>query len=288
MFLKMNKTTRASLFRDRLHTALQMAGMTQSALARATGVDRSTLSQLLSDDGPRLPNAHIVGACATELGVSSDWLLGLSDRPENANDLLAGAMAMTDAPRALIDEQIFAWHREAAGYKVRHVPATLPDILKTREFLNWEYQPHLGRTAEQAINASTDRLTWMRGSPSDYEIAMPRHEVVCLADGSGYYQGLAPQIRQAQLTNMAALLDQFYPRLRVTLFDAQQVYSAPITVFGPLLAVVYIGQTYLAFRDTDRVQSFTRHFDHLVREAVLGERDSAHFIRARAALITDQ
>ena len=25
-------------------------------------------------------------------------------------------------PRALIDAQIFAWHQEAAGYKIRHVP----------------------------------------------------------------------------------------------------------------------------------------------------------------------
>lgn len=282
MVIKVSKSTRAALFRDRLRHAMARRNISQSALARATGVDRSTLSQLLSDDGPRLPNAHIVGACASHLGVSADWFLGLSDRPESARDLLAGAMAMTDAPRALVDEQIFAWHKEAAGYKIRHVPATLPDILKTRDLLTWEFQPHLGRTAEQAINASEDRLTWMRGSPSDYEIAMPRHELTSLAEGNGYYQGLDKDLRLAQLHHMANLLEQFYPRMRLTLFDAQRVYSAPITVFGPLLAAVYIGQTYLTFRDTDRVQSFTRHFDNLVREAVVGERDSARFIRDQA------
>ena len=279
MEIKINKSARASLFRERLRKAMSQRGQTQSGLARATGVDRSTISQLLTNDGPRLPNGHVVGACASALAVSSDWLLGLSARPESAVDLLAEAVEMTDAPRALVDEQIFAWHREAAGYKIRYVPASLPDTLKTNAFLQWEYEPHLGRTVEQAINAATDRLNWIRNAPSDFEIAMPRHELTSLAEGSGYYNGLAPDLRRAQLNHMAGLLAQLYPRMRVTLFDARQVYSAPITVFGPLLAVVYIGQTYMTFRDSARVASFTRHFDHLVREAVVTERDTTTVLR---------
>ncbi|WP_425471696.1 hypothetical protein [Rubellimicrobium rubrum] len=64
-------------------------------------------------------------------------------------------MTITEAPRALVDEQIFAWHREAAGYKIRHVPAALPNI---PDMLRWESEPFLGRTTEQAIGASQDRL----------------------------------------------------------------------------------------------------------------------------------
>jgi hypothetical protein len=50
----------------------------------AIGVDRSTVSQLLSAEGARLPNAQVVAECAAALGVTADWLLGLSDRPEQA------------------------------------------------------------------------------------------------------------------------------------------------------------------------------------------------------------
>ena len=99
-----DKRTRARLFRDRLTQAMGDAGTTQSALARTTGIDRSTVSQLLKDDGARLPNAQVVGACAQALGISSDWLLGLSDRPESASDLLANSLTLTEAPRALVDE----------------------------------------------------------------------------------------------------------------------------------------------------------------------------------------
>ncbi len=268
----MNKLQRADLFRTRLLIAIRRVGTNQSELARRTGIDRSTISQLLRDDAARLPNAHVVGACASALGVSADWLLGLSEHPENATDLLANALTLTNAPRALVDQQIFDWHREAEGYKIRYVPASLPDMLKTNEVLTWEYGPHLGRTASQAITASANRLAWMRQSASDYEIAMPLYEVQSFVDGTGYYANLALDARKQQIDHWLDLTKSLYPRMRVYLFDARQVYSAPITVFGPLLAVIYIGSNYLAFRDTQRVRAFADHFDNLVRQAQITAR----------------
>ena len=283
MPIRMEKRKRAALFRARLAQALRQAGSNQSRLAREAEVDRSTISQLLAGSGARLPNAQVVGACAEALGVSTDWLLGLSERPESAKDLLDASLSLTEAPRALVDEQIFNWHREAEGYKIRHVPAALPDMLKTREVLEWEYAPHLGRTATQAINASTDRLDWMRQAASDYEIAMPLFELASFAGGTGYYEGLDAGTRRAQIDHLTELCASLYPRLRIYLFDARQIYSAPVTVFGPLLAVVYVGRNYLAFRDTARVRAFSDHFDHLVREARVTSRAlPAHLADLRA------
>ncbi|MGR3635017.1 MAG: helix-turn-helix domain-containing protein [Shimia sp.] len=262
-----DKRLRADRFRQRLGSAMKDTSITQSELSRRIGVDRSTISQLLKDKGARLPNAQVVGECAAALGVSADWLLSLTDLPENTAAILANALTVTEAPRALVDEQIFNWHQEAAGYKIRHVPAGLPDMLKTDEMLVWEYSAHLGRTTEQAINASRDRLNWMRSSQSDYEIALPRHEMQAFATGTGYYDGLPVDIRKRQLAQFADLTDQLYPRMRLYLFDAHRLYSSPITVFGPLLAVLYLGRNYLAFRDTERVTGFTEHFDNLVRQA---------------------
>ena len=275
---RIDKRERAAAFRVRLAQAMQQSGTTQSALARAIGVDRSTISQLLGDEGARLPNGHLVGECAGALGVSADWLLSLSDRRESAAELLAGSLSLTEAPRALIDERIFAWHQEAAGYKIRHVPAALPDMLKTREILEWEYSPHLGRTAGQAIGASQDRLEWMRSSGSDYEIAMPRCEIESFAAGTGYYHGLPAELRREQLDRLIALGTQLYPRLRLYLYDAKRLYSAPLTIFGPLLCVFYAGSHYMAFRDRDRIETFTAHFDRLVRESDLTARDLPGFL----------
>ncbi len=278
MIDRIDKRDRAALFRTRLAEAMTARSVSQAALARRTGVDRSTISALLAA-GTRLPNAQLAADCAAALGISADWLLGLSGRPEPIADLLAMSMSITEAPRALIDERIFGWHREAAGYKIRHVPATLPDMLKTRAMVEWEYAPQLGRTAEQAFGAFEDRLTWMRNAKSDYEIALPIHELAAFATASGYYEGLPKSVRLAQLQRLGTLCDQLYPSLRVCLFDARRVFSAPITIFGPMLAVIYLGRHYLAFRDSARVEVITRHFDALVREAEVGARQMTDHVQ---------
>ena len=280
-----DKRDRARQFRDRLARALVEANMTQTALAREVGVDRSTLSQALSDDGPRLPGAQVVAACATVLGVSSDWLLSISDRPESAQDLVASSLGMTEAARALIDEQIFAWHREAQGYKIRHVPAAMPDMLKTEAMLRWEYTPSLGRPANQAIKASGERLDWMRRAQSDYEIALPLHEIDSFVHATGYYAGLPTEIRREQLRHLVELSDHLYPRLRIYLFNARKLYSSPITVFGPLLAVLYSGGHYMTFRDRERIETLTNHFDVLVRQAALTARDVSGYLARFTELV---
>ena len=280
MVIKIDKRDRARLFRERLLAAMAQVDATQSGLARRAGVDRSTLSQLLKDQGARLPNAQLVAECAAALGVSADWLLGLSDRPEQAADLVATAISMTEAPRAMVDEQIFAWHQEAAGYKIRHVPAGLPDMLKTVDVLRWEYAPSVGKTIEQAIGASNDRLNWMRGLQSDYEIAFPLTEIESFARAEGDYAGIPSDLRKAQLLQFRDLHAQLYPSMRLHLFDKRQLFSAPVTVFGPLLAAIYLGQNYLVFRDSERVTAITAHFDALVRAASISQKDlSTYFDR---------
>jgi transcriptional regulator with XRE-family HTH domain len=268
-----DKRDRADLFRDRLARAMAQRGQSQAGLARSVGVDRSTISQLLVPGSKRLPNAQVVAECAAALDVSADWLLGLTDRPERTAELLAAGLTMTEAPRALIDETIFAWHREAAGYKIRHVPATLPDMLKTHDVMRWEYTPHLGRTIDQAIGASEDHLAWMRSARSDYEIALPLHEIEAFARAEGYYRGLPRTVRLEQIERLDRIYGQLYPSLRLYVFDARRVFSAPLTVFGPLLAAIYIGRNYLVFRDAARVDAMSGHFDWLVREAAISARD---------------
>ena len=276
----MDKRARSDLFRNRLQKAMDLKGDTQSSLARKTGADRSTLSQILAGTTPRLPNGQLVAQCANSLGVSADWLLGLSDQPDSLEQILEQAMTMVDAPRALIDAQIFAWHQKAAGYKIRHVPSGLPDMVKIRSMLEWEYAPSLGHTIDLAIASAEDRLNWMRQAQSDYEIALPIHELQAFARAEGYYSGCPRQIRIEQLKHLAQLTAQLYPVMRFSLFDARKIYSAPITIFGPLRAVIYLGQKYLVFRVPDRIQALSQHFDGLIREAEISTRELPAFIGA--------
>lgn len=274
-----DKRDRAALFRQRLAQAMERDGLSRSELARRTGVDRSTIGQLLSSDMPRLPNAGLAADAAQVLGVSADWLLGLSARPERAGDLVAAAMKMTEAERQSIDNQVLDWHREAAGYKIRHVPATLPDMLKTEEVKAWEYAHFLGHSPDPETASMQDESAWLLSGASDYEIALPIHELRAFAEGSGYYRGVSPDVRLAQLRYLAEVSETLYPQLRLFLFDAKRAFSAPMTCFGPQTAVIYVGRFYLAFREGERVRSLIRHFDWLVREADVDAREASAFIR---------
>ena len=276
----MDKRRRASLFRERLMEVMSMKGMTKSGLSRAAKVDRSTIGQLLKNDHPRLPNAQLTADAANALGVSTDWLLGLTNRPETPGDIVAAALSLSPAERTSADEQLLEWHHEAAGYKVRHVPATLPDVLKTKRMLDWEYASVRERRLPEAFSAMQDQLQWLSSGVSDYEIAVPVHEIESCAAGTAYYKGVEKSVRYEQLGFIADQCDQMFPRLRIFLFDAHRVFSSPVTIFGPNLAVVYVGQCYLAFREVERVKSLSSHFDWLVREAVVDARNVSTHIRS--------
>lgn len=276
----MDKRERNTLFRDRIIASMVNAGLNQSALARAIGCNRSTISQLLDDTHSRLPNAQLVAEIASALGVSVDWLLGLTDRPERPADIIEAASQISDAKRTAADEQMIDWHREADGFKVRHVPATLPDMLKTPEFLTWEYAALLGKTPEQAIANMEERLAWLKTTNSDYELALPKHRMQSLLRRTGYYEDCPADVVSAQARHFAEQCDALFPRVRVHFYDERKLFSAPLTVFGHLQAVLYIGDCYLTFRQTSRIKRITTHFDHLVKYADVQGREAADWIRS--------
>ena len=65
------------------------------------------------------------------------------------------------------------------------------------------------------------------------------------------------------------LLDELYPTFRWFLFDGLQKFAAPYTIFGPMRGAVYMGGMYFVLNSTEHVRVLTRHFDDLIRAAVV-------------------
>lgn len=281
----MDKRDRADVFRFRLSSALNERDMNRSELARAAALDRSTVSQLLSDEAPRLPNGHALAALAGALGVSTDWLLGLSTHRGAATDILEQAVQFAESGRNPVDEHLLGWYREAVGYKIRHVPSNLPDILKTEPILRHEYLDSVLRTADQAIADTRERLALLHRPETDMEVSVSRQTMEGFARGEGGWSALEVSVRKAQLLSMADMVRELYPSLRLHLFDQTERYSVPFTVFGQKRAAIYLGQRYLAFSATRHVQLFARHFDDLVRAAVVQSHEAGDWIAALAAEI---
>lgn len=275
----MDRREVSRLFRLRLVETLARSGLSRSALARRAGIDRSTLSQLLSDDMDRLPRADTVAAIATELRVSLDWLLGLSQQPKLGADILEESVEVKESAREPADESLASWYAEAVGYKIRHVPATLPDLMKTEEVLDYEYRDFAARSTDRAIAASHRRLAYVRLPETDIEICQSRQSLESFARGEGIWRDLAFSARLEQLDHMIALIDELYPTLRMFFFDGREHFSVPYTVFGPQRAVVYVGQMFFAFNTLAHIRVLSRHFDSLVRASTVPSHVAGDFLR---------
>ncbi len=261
----MDKRDLSGEFRKRLGALIERSGLNQSAFAARAGIDRSALSQMLSGASTRLPRSETLAFIAAMNGVTIDWLLGLTAREGQTGELRA-ALEIGEGADEPEQTLLTRWHSEAAGTKIRYVPATLPDQLKTPALIAFEAR-HGGRNAISRQGEADLRLAWNRRPDTDMEVCMPRQTLEHLAEARGPFAGLSQAARREQLAHMAQLLDELYPSFRLYLFDARSIFSAPYTVFGSNRAAVYMGGLYLVLNAVEPVRTLIRHFDGLVRGA---------------------
>lgn len=265
----MNTMILADGFRHRLHLLIDRSGLSQAAFARSTGIDRSTLSQLLSADGPRMPRAETLIALAQTCRVSIDWLLGLTPREEIGAEIIDAMLQIQAHTRSPIDERFVGWLLEAEGYRVRTVPESFPDFLKTEEVLRFEYQGSVFNTVGSTLGAVEQRLALMRRPDSELEVAGSIQSITMMAKAEGKWHGLSIAARRRQIEHLAALYEELYPSLRIYFYTLTETYSNPFTVFGPKRVALFLGTSYLVLNGIEHVRLFGRRFDELIKLAVV-------------------
>lgn len=270
-----DKRDLSSLFRERLRVLLARSGQNQSTFATKVGIDRSALSQLLSGTSTRLPRAETLLNIAAEHRVSLDWLMGLS-QDEGLTGEMRETFEMEEATGGYDGTPLARWHAEATGTKIRYVPAGIPDLLRTEALIDFESDLSL-RSREVQAGETQYRIDYTRRPETDMEICMPRHALEIFAAGMGVWAGFPAQARREQLRHMSALLDELYPTVRLYLYDGRQRYSPPYTIFGPYRAAIYAGDIYLVLNSTAAIRALTRHFDNLIRGAVINAHEAASF-----------
>jgi transcriptional regulator with XRE-family HTH domain len=275
----MDRRRTVEIFRERLSEVIGHSGVTRTAFAERAGLDRSTLSQLLSAGNDRLPRAETIAAIAEREQVSVDWLLGLSHEGPLGADVIDQSLEIESGAASPVDERLARWHAEAAGYKIRYVPTTIPDLLRTEEVIRYEYQEYGTQVPRARIVQAEERLAYTRLPETDMESCSSVQSIEEFAYGHGVWSSLPAASRAAQLDAMIGLLDELYPTFRWFLFDGLQRYSVPLTIFGPKRAAVYFGNMYFVFNSTEHIRVLTRHFDDLIRAATVQPPDVADFLR---------
>ena len=266
-------------FQQRLREVLARSELNQTDFAHAAGLDRSTLSQLLAAGADRLPRVESIAAIAQVGSVSLDWLLGLSqgDKPD-AGMVDESLQIERDAPSPL-DERLLRWHTEAAGYRIRHIPTTFPDLLKTDSVIEHEYGHYVTLSPRRQIGITQSRLEYLRQPETEIECCTSLQTFEALARGEDIWRALPLRVRRTQLEQVVALCDELYPRFRLFLYDRKRLFSVPFTVFGPMRAAIYLGHTYFVFQSTDHIRALTRHFDQIVRGASVQPTEIGGFLQ---------
>lgn len=275
----MDRRRTVEIFRERLTDVIARSGMSRTAFAARSGLDRSTLSQLLSPSNDRLPRAETIAAIAEHEQVSVDWLLGLSQEGQLGADVMGQVLEIEPGAASPADARLARWHAEAAGYKIRYVPTSLPDLLKTEEIIRYEFQEHGLTDPAVQIEQAERRLAYSRRPETDIEACSSLQSIEGFARGEGLWGGLPAASRAKQLDAMIKLVDELYPTFRWFLFDGLQRYSVPLTIFGPQRAAVYVGNMYFVFNSTEHIRVLARHFDELIRAAVVQPPDVIDVLR---------
>ncbi|MFD2263872.1 helix-turn-helix domain-containing protein [Lacibacterium aquatile] len=266
------------IFRERLLEVIRRTGLSQTAFAEAVGIDRSTLSQLLSPTNERLPRIDSIIGVAHYAQVSLDWLFGLTQQDSLGADVVPETFQVERNAPSPLDERLLRWHAEAAGYKIRHVPTSFPDVLKTEAVINVEYSDYFARSPKQRIETTQARLAYLRQPETDMEVCTSLQAIEGFARGENGWSELSPKDRREQIDHIIDLCNELYPSFRWFLFDVRQVFSVPITIFGPQRAVIYIGQMYFVFHSTDHIRTLAQHFDSLIRAAVVQPTDIPRYL----------
>ena len=273
-------------FRERLRELVADAGRSQSDFAAEAGIDRSTLSQLLSAGNRRLPRVETLAAIAEASGASVDWLIGLTDGGPSRADIVHEEFALNLDKLSSLDEAWIEWHEQSAGSKIRTLPASLPDLVKTEAVIRHEVQRYATIRPEQRIETATAPLEMARAPGTDLECCNSIQAIEGFARGWDVWAALEHRHRVVQLDRMIELCEELYPTFRWFLYDGRQRYASAVTIFGRERAVLYLGQMYLVLNNRHHVMTFVKHFDDLIRVAVVQPPDMPRLLRRLRSEIT--
>lgn len=259
---------RVTLFQDRLQQVITKSGLNRSAFSTSITVDRSTLSQLLAPDNLRLPRADTIASIAEVHQVSIDWLLGLTQQGSLDANIMPEIFEVDDYSSTIFDKYL-DWHREARGYKIRYVPTTLPDLLKTEAVAEYEFNRYGSGKVDQSVRDNQLLLLQQRHPGSELETCLSLQSLRSFALGQGIWQGLSLDSRLEQLQRMIELTDELYPGFRWFLYDGKETYSSSFTIFGPLRATLFLGHLYVVVNSIEHIRKLTERFDDLIRRTII-------------------
>lgn len=282
----MKKKQRAALFQKRLRQVLEDHGQSLNAFCRAHGLDRPTITQLLIAKDSRLPRGDTLAALADALGVSTDWLLGLSEDRQKGVELVFEAFAVKQVQDMPVEAQWYSWHEEAQGTPIRYVlNEGVPEMLKTPETLTYEFAPMIGAAAAAHMAESEERKKFIGFGQENYSACCSHQELGLFAGGHGLWVDMPAAARRAQLQFMAHEIERLYPSAQYYVFDEMKILAHPFAVFGKKRAVIQCSGDYLVYTRETHINYFISLFNRYIQNATAHPHEAAQYVERLAKTV---
>ncbi len=193
-------------------------------------------------------------------------------------NIITEALQVDDDTTTIFDKNL-EWHREARGYKIRYVPTTLPDLLKTEAVAEYEFNRYGSGKIDQSVRDNQLLLLQQRHPGSELETCMAAQTLESFAQGEGIWSDLSVADRRQQLERMIELNQELYPGFRWYLYDGKQTYSVSFTIFGPMRVSLFLGNLYVIVSGIDHIRKLTDRFDDLIRIAIVHPHEIQDFLQ---------
>ena len=212
--------------------------------------------------------------------MSLDWLLGLS-QDEGLTGEIRESLEIEEAPGGFDRTLLARWHAEAAGTKIRYVPAGIPDLLRTEALIDYE-AGITNRSRERAgrRDAVPHRLQPPAGDRHGGLHAAPHAGDLCARPG---------RLERISRGSAGASSLPTWRRCSTTFIRPSACFSmtaacaipCPTRSSARYRAAIYVGDMYLVLNATQPVRTLTRHFDNLIRAADINAHEAAGFTPER-------
>ena len=204
---------------------------------------------MLSGATTRLPRAETLLNIASENKVSLDWLLGLS-QDEGLTGEIRASLEIEEASGGFDRTLLARWHAEAAGTKIRYVPAGIPDLLRTEALIDYE-AGITNKSREAQADETHYRIDYNRRPETDMEVCMPRHTLEIFARGLGVWSGFPASASGASSSRTCRGCSTTSTRPSAcSSTTAACATPCPTPSSARIRAAIYVGDMYLVLNAT--------------------------------------
>lgn len=272
-------------FQERLKRSIQALEISPTEFCRKNDIDRSTLTQLMHNKDLRVPRIDTLAKLSCALGVSSDWLIGISNEK--------GTMAeiMSESLRTIPSYDSASEYKEPLEQiaetgdidtKIRHHLITVPEYLYLDKIIP-QYYSNLRVNDREEFSKIIDRFIHVlrpNVPKMAFETIFSVQVLQKMVERRDRWRNISKEDIRDQLLHIADYYEEIYPQQQLYLYDEVDRLCAPMLIYGSKKVSLWVGSFHFVFNASNVVNAAHENLNAMIRIAKYLPHQSPDYIRS--------